>query len=201
MIGSHPSSRARTPRPRGSGRHHDHDVFEGDAAMLNELDHDELGQDEELDEELDEEEMPVGRHGAMGMYGGPVDFAFQSRSYDDEDEALQLALKASMEGLPQDFVMPELKPIQPPSILRSPPLQAAPVAPAPELAKLDNDDAELEELEEDDDDEPAKALSPGEFCPRSASNSTQKRSALRASPASSNGHRILHRHTSWSAER
>jgi len=136
-------------------------VFDGDAAMLNELDHDGLGQDDD-DEELDDEPYTAAHHAAMGAYGGPTDFTFQSRSYDDEDEALQRALKASMEGLPEGFVMPELKPIEPPSILKPTPPPVAPVAPQPEPAqpKPDNDD---EELDEDDDDEPAKVLSPGEF--------------------------------------
>jgi ataxin-3 len=41
---------------------------------------------------------------------GPSDFQFASRSYDDEDEALQAALKASMQDLPADWKAPEPKP-------------------------------------------------------------------------------------------
>ena len=45
---------------------------------------------------------------------GPTDFAMQSRSYDDEDEALQAALKASMQDLPADWKAPEVKPVRDP---------------------------------------------------------------------------------------
>jgi ataxin-3 len=43
---------------------------------------------------------------------GPTDFAYQSRSYDDEDAALQAALKASMQDLPADWKAPEPKPVR-----------------------------------------------------------------------------------------
>jgi ataxin-3 len=43
---------------------------------------------------------------------GPTDFAYQSRSYDDEDAALQAALKASMQDLPADWKAPESKPVR-----------------------------------------------------------------------------------------
>lgn len=131
---------------------------------MNELDHDMLDHDEELD---DDDYYPhAGQHGVntssmADVYAGPTDFAFNSRSYDDEDEALQAALKASMQGLPDDFVMPELKPISQPSILKpkpNPPPQAPPVPePEPERVVEEEDD----EIEDYDDDEPAKSLSPG----------------------------------------
>ncbi|OWZ76521.1 ataxin-3 [Cryptococcus neoformans Tu401-1] len=41
-------------------------------------------------------------------YAGTMDFQFQSRSYDDEDEALQAALKASMADLPEGWEMPDI---------------------------------------------------------------------------------------------
>jgi ataxin-3 len=136
--------------------------------MLNEADHNDLMHYDHDDEELDEEDgdgPPVGRYSAMQQqYGGPTDFAFHSRSYDDEDSALQAALKASMEGLPDGFVMPELKPIEPPSIMRPAPPPPAPVAAEPEAeaeSKSKHEEEDVDIVEDDDDDKPAKALSPG----------------------------------------
>jgi ataxin-3 len=147
--------------------------------MLNELDHDGLDVDlDHDDEEVEEEEEDyttayhAGTAGsrASGAYGGPTDFAFQSRSYDDEDEALQAALKASMEGLPEGYVMPELKPIVASSVLHSPPLSVAPEpepapvqAPKPAETAITQASKDEEEFDDDDDDEPAKELSPGRF--------------------------------------
>jgi len=55
---------------------------------------------------------PIMNEAEQGEHGGPSDFAFQSRSYDDEDEALQAALKASMDDLPSDWQAPEVKPVR-----------------------------------------------------------------------------------------
>lgn len=67
---------------------------------------------------------PTSRPAARGHYdpimdedahqARPLDFAMQSRSYDDEDEALQAALKASMQDLPADWKAPEVKPVREP---------------------------------------------------------------------------------------
>jgi ataxin-3 len=53
-------------------------------------------------EEIDENE-------AFG-YSGATDFQRLNRSYDDEDAALQAALRASMEDVPAGWVAPDLKP-------------------------------------------------------------------------------------------
>lgn len=104
------------------------------------------------------------------MYGGgPTDFQFHNRSYDDEDEALQAALRASMEDVPEGFMMPELAPVHsmPPHRASPPQSPTPPVltpegpspAPAPSEAPEDS-------IAEDTDDEPARELSPGELaCP------------------------------------
>jgi ataxin-3 len=127
-------------------------------------------EDEDEDEELDEDVFaPVGGMdirgsgagaGAHEEYGGPMDFAFQSRSYDDEDAALQAALKASMDDLPPGWVAPvfEENPVaRKPSQSSAP----APAAVAPPGLSAQNRD---EEIEEDDEvDEPqVEELSPGE---------------------------------------
>ena len=54
------------------------------------------------DEEIDENE-------AFG-HSGATDFQHLSRSYDDEDAALQAALRASMEDVPEGWVAPDLQP-------------------------------------------------------------------------------------------
>lgn len=163
--------------------------------MLNESEHADLIDYDHDDEELDEDEghaPPAGRYAAMQQqYGGPTDFAFQSRSYDDEDAALQAALKASMDELPEGFVLPELKPIEPPSIMRPTPPAPAPAASDPETkaeSKVDDEEEDEEDvIEEDDDDEPAQSLSPGKSsCSRLIADAEQKRSALRVSRVSSN---------------
>ena len=51
-----------------------------------------------------------------GRQPGPMDFSEHQRDYDDEDAALQAALKASMEDIPSDWVAPTLqnaKPMKP----------------------------------------------------------------------------------------
>lgn len=57
---------------------------------------------------------PIMDEDAHQSGSGPMDFAMQSRSYDDEDEALQAALKASMQDLPADWKAPEVKPVRDP---------------------------------------------------------------------------------------
>lgn len=138
------------------------------------------------DDDMLDAEMEAARH--------PTDFSFQSRSYDDEDAALQAALKASMEDVPAGWVAPdfskqERKPIATAPVAASaaagpdPKLQAAfPMAKKPAAAEPKKQDAGpgtpqvipaaasgsrfREEIEEDDDDQAGKAevLSPGTFC-------------------------------------
>lgn len=136
--------------------------------------------DEDEDEELDEDVFgPVGGMdirgsgagaGAHEEYGGPTDFAFQSRSYDDEDAALQAALKASMDDLPPGWVAPvfEEKPVarKPSQSDRvSPPVTStsatAPPAVAPPGPSAQNKNEDIEE-DDDVDEPPLEELSPGE---------------------------------------
>ncbi|WVF73055.1 hypothetical protein IAT40_007873 [Kwoniella sp. CBS 6097] len=131
-----------------------------------------------------------GHHGGDAFYSGPTDFQFQSRSYDDEDAALQAALKASMMDLPEGWeAPPELppkaseKPILKPATTgtrSSGPKAAAPAtsesaAAAPvnwRPAASDSDvhtqpqkvekEEEMEE-DEDDDEKPAESVSADEI--------------------------------------
>lgn len=116
------------------------------------------------DEELDEAPSRSYRDWAQAQtYGGPTDFQFNTRSYDDEDEALQAALRASMEDLPEDYVMPELPPLNapPPRREETPPqTEAAPEAPSPAPAASETRESSIAE---DTDDEPAAEPSPGEL--------------------------------------
>ncbi|KAL7418490.1 hypothetical protein Q5752_006948 [Cryptotrichosporon argae] len=142
--------------------------------------------------------LPRGRAGAaygahqheLGYgFGGPTDFSRQSRSYDDEDEALQAALKASMADLPPDFELPQLRPLHAPA-RKSSATQAsaseigagaptketeqaqaqAPGTPTPAgqasaaggaMVAIAQDEDEI--VDDDDDDEPAEVLSPEEI--------------------------------------
>lgn len=117
--------------------------------------------DEELDDAPSQRQSRAPLHPILSAYGGPVDFQYNARSYDDEDEALQAALRASMEDLPDDYVMPELAPIRPPPALRqaSPPhpvIAPEPPSPAPPSETHESS------IAEDTDDEPAAEPSPGE---------------------------------------
>ncbi|WRT70278.1 uncharacterized protein IL334_007276 [Kwoniella shivajii] len=102
--------------------------------------------------------------GAGGIgYGGPTDFQFNSRSYDDEDEALQAALKASMADLPDDWeAPPELPPKTKTPILKSPQptvtTSQSQSEPRPEVEKKDEN-----MVEDDEDDAPAAEPSPDEI--------------------------------------
>ncbi|WVO12515.1 hypothetical protein L204_100115 [Cryptococcus depauperatus] len=94
-------------------------------------------------------------------YSGPTDFQFQSRSYDDEDKALQAALKASMADLPEGWVAPDIK--QESTSLISKTSQEAPVPitptpPIPESSPIVKNDKL-----EDDDDLPAEELTAEEI--------------------------------------
>jgi len=99
------------------------------------------------------------------MYSGPTDFALHSRSYDDEDAALQAALKASMDDLPPDWVAPEVeakekvtkKPTPaPPPLLTTKPVAAPPVT-SPGAAGSNF----KEEIEAEDEDVQTEPLSAG----------------------------------------
>lgn len=140
--------------------------------------------DYEEDEELDDDEEDL-YHDAPAFEHppeGPSDFKYHNRSYDDEDEALQAALKASMADIPVGFEMPELKPLNPVPVKKS--AQAVPEkpssAPVPEPraessrvaterwrpAEPSEDtpqNAPPDTVTEEDDEEPVQELSPGKL--------------------------------------
>lgn len=114
------------------------------------------------DEELDDDEEAYHMASEQAAFNQPSDFQYQHRSYDDEDEALQAALRASMEDVPDGYVMPELAPkdaVVRPARRQTPPLTipepeavaSAPVTPAKSTNTVDDDDSE----------EPAKEPSAG----------------------------------------
>jgi ataxin-3 len=100
----------------------------------------------------------------VGVTGSNASHLEDARYYDDEDEMLQAALKASLEDAPVDFVVPEpvAKPITPeargatststpaPSASNQPPVaSSAPKTTAkPEDESEDEEDGEEEEEEE-----------------------------------------------------
>lgn len=102
-------------------------------------------------------------------FAGPTDFAMQSRSYDDEDEALQAALKASMQDLPPDWKAPEVKPVRAPISRAADRIKAAEekARAAMDRERALRDQVEAEEQrkkrqeEEEDKDENVEDLSPG----------------------------------------
>lgn len=170
MIGSQPSSRSRTPRVRPVAA----DVFDGTGMMLDSTqmdDDDDYPLEREGEDDEDEHLFSAARHDA---YAGPTDFQFNSRSYDDEDEALQAALKASMADLPDDFIMPELKPLQPLPVPAATATPTPPVAePAPVIAAPAPEATEEEEIVSDDDyDGPMEDLTPGELRAASTTDPT-----------------------------
>lgn len=67
-----------------------------------------------------------------------MDFQFHSRSYDDEDEALQAALKASMDDLPPGWQAPKIeeKTIRRDSSTRATPVQSLTSPPPPVLSPV-----------------------------------------------------------------
>lgn len=122
--------------------------------------------DDQDDEELDDETDAIGSYRRVEDYAAPMDFAQHSRSYDDEDAALQAALKASMDDLPADWVPPKLEPKEKPIEKRPLPSPAAP-APAISTAGVPAvsgpaSGSKFKEEIEDDDDAPVEELSPGE---------------------------------------
>lgn len=122
--------------------------------------------DDAEDEELDDDIDAIGSYRQVENYAGPMDFTQHSRSYDDEDAALQAALKASMDDLPPDWVAPKLEPKEKPIQKRPLPTPAA-AAPIATVPSVQSDSAGAggskfkEELEEDDE-VPVEELSPGE---------------------------------------
>jgi len=123
--------------------------------------------------DLEDEEDPVSYRALQEqMYSGPTDFIHTSRSYDDEDAALQAALKASMDDLPADWVS-KPKPTERVSKKTSP-KKAAPAPPpietkqpAPVQAVTSSGAAGSkfkEELEVDDEDVQTEPLSAGSYC-------------------------------------
>ncbi|WWC91646.1 uncharacterized protein L201_006592 [Kwoniella dendrophila CBS 6074] len=100
-------------------------------------------------------------------YSGPTDFQFNSRSYDDEDEALQAALKASMNDLPPNWKPPpELPPKLETPVLKSPEPTTAnqqPLSEIPQKKVEDNQDIIVDDDSDDEDDKPAHEPSPDEI--------------------------------------
>ncbi|BEJ13536.1 hypothetical protein CspHIS471_0307100 [Cutaneotrichosporon sp. HIS471] len=155
LPGSYPGSGSRTPQPSRS--------YVEVAAS---------GAPDDEDEELDTD-IPSSSYAGLnldalnyGMYGGVTDFQFNNRSYDDEDEALQAALRASMEDVPDGYVMPELSPLNAvppprPSAQQPDPPVAAPEAPSP--APVPSETHEDSIMDDTDDDEPAHEPSPEEL--------------------------------------
>lgn len=97
-----------------------------------------FGQEDD-DEELDDEEDDYDRIGSQRPYAPtPTDFQYHSRSYDDEDEALQAALKASMDDLPPGWQPPkiEAKTIKRDSSTRVTPVQSLTSPPPPVLSPV-----------------------------------------------------------------
>jgi ataxin-3 len=127
-----------------------------------------FGADDLDDEDLESQE-DVDAIGSYRpeAYDAPMDFAHHSRSYDDEDAALQAALKASMDDLPPDWVAPVLPPKDKPIQKRPLPTPATAPSPSPATAEqpasagLAHGSRFKEEIEEDDDDAPAEEFSPG----------------------------------------
>lgn len=131
--------------------------------------------DETPDDDNADDDFEMSRSRA---YAGTMDFQFQSRSYDDEDEALQAALKASMTDLPEGWEMPDiLKPeserqafTTTTSIMTTTTTTTPPVAPEAQREESpvatsvaeEKDIVESNEVEDDSDDvQPAEEPSPG----------------------------------------
>lgn len=102
----------------------------------------------------------------VGVTGSNASHLEDARYYDDEDEMLQAALKASLEDAPVDFVVPEpsQNPITPEvrgaSSTSTPTLSASnqpPVTPALKTTAKSNDESEEEEEEEEEASKPLTA--------------------------------------------
>jgi ataxin-3 len=147
------------------------------------VDYDEEISSDDFEMDMDPTGQPTSRQPRSSNYdpimneredaSGPSDFAFQSRSYDDEDEALQAALKASMDDLPADWKAPEVKPVRQSITSAADRMKAAQDKAQAAL----NREAELraqveteekkrqQEAEEEDKEEKLEDLSPGELTP------------------------------------
>lgn len=165
------------------------------------------------DEELDDDDDLYHDASAFDIPPeAPSDFKYHNRSYDDEDEALQAALKASMADLPPGFEMPELKPLNPVPVKKTQPAPekkaSSSSAPEPRAessrtatqrwrpAEPSEDalqDAPPDTVTEEDDEEPVQELTPGKLQPFRLKLTLQRRSARRALPSSSNSRRSSNR--------
>ncbi|ODN95187.1 ataxin-3 [Cryptococcus wingfieldii CBS 7118] len=182
-----PASRSRQTSSRSQTVQGDGDLFDNVHGVLQEptnarpdpISIDDSDEQEDEDEELDDDFEMLGAGGA-GTYRGPTDFQQHARSYDDEDAALQAALKASMADVPQGWELPDVWKEEKsgtrsgtggsaPSLAT--PADSAP-APAHEPAQnwsvRDSEAApaaqeEKNEVEDDDGDEPAEEVSPEEI--------------------------------------
>lgn len=162
------------------------------------------------DEELDDDDLYHDARAFDYPPEAPTDFKYHNRSYDDEDEALQAALKASMADLPPDFEMPELQPLKPAPVKKqsqpAPEKKAAPATRAPEpLAESSRttterwrpaeppedalQDAPPDTVTEEDDEEPVQELTPGKLPLLLEELTLQRRSARPVSLGSSNSSR------------
>lgn len=144
------------------------------------LDYDEDISSDDFEMDMDPTGQPTSRSARANHYdpimneaeqAGASDFAFQSRSYDDEDQALQAALKASMEDLPADWKAPEAKPVRKSITSAADRMKAAQDKAQAALKRESDLRAEVEaeeekrqrEAEEDDEEEKLEDLSPGKL--------------------------------------
>jgi ataxin-3 len=144
------------------------------------VDYDEEISSDDFEMDMDPTGQPTSRSARANQYdpimneaeqAGPSDFTFQSRSYDDEDQALQAALKASMEDLPADWKAPEPKPVRKSITSAADRMKAAQDKAQAALKRESDLRAEVEaeekkrqkEAEEDDDEEKLEDLSPGKL--------------------------------------
>lgn len=175
-----PYAQTQPPKPlrntaRGSTSYNDaeRDVLDDETGTFPEapsgLYPDEDVEDEELDDDAYEDALDDDLRGARGgRRQEPVlDFSMQSRSYDDEDAALQAALKASMDDLPPGWEPPKEEPK--PKIGQN---TATPTATTPSVAAAGNANtggvasgpvagSQFKEELDDDDDGPAQVVSAG----------------------------------------
>ena len=144
------------------------------------LDYDEEISSDDFEMDMDPTGQPTSRSARANHYdpimneaepAGPSDFTFQSRSYDDEDQALQAALKASMEDLPADWKAPEPKPVRKSITSAADRMKAAQDKAQAALKRESDLRAEVEaeekkrqkEAEDEDEEEKLEDLSPGKL--------------------------------------